>query len=114
MTGIEITEKKYDKLSEHIEESLRHLGKAMSCISEIGEPYGLGYRDDESMGYREGYSHEGRSYRKDMMGSRYGMRSRYDNYGQRGDYGYKDDEDWDDEEMMGERRRRSRRTGRYM
>lgn len=114
MTVIEITEKKYDKLSEHIEESLRHLGKAMSCISEIGEPYGLGYRDDESMGYREGYSHEGRSYRKDMMGSRYGMRSRYDNYGQRGDYGYKDEEDWDDEEMMGERRRRSRRTGRYM
>lgn len=114
MTVIEITEKKYDKLSEHIEESLRHLGKAMSCISEIGEPYGLGYRDDESMGYHEGYSHEGRSYRKDMMGSRYGMRSRYDNYGQRGDYGYKDDDDWDEDEMMGERRRRSRRTGRYM
>lgn len=114
MTVIEITEKKYDKLSEHIEESLRHLGKAMSCISEIGEPYGLGYRDDESMGYREGYSHEGRSYRKDMMGSRYGMRSRYDNYGQRGDYGYRDDEDWEEMEEMGERRRRSRRTGRYM
>ena len=110
MTVIEITEKKYDKLSEHIEESLRHLGKAMSCIAEIGEPYGLGYRDDESMGY----PHEGRSYRKDMMGSRYGMRSRYDNYGQRGDYGYKDDDDWDEDEMMGERRRRSRRTGRYM
>ena len=110
MTVIEITEKKYDKLSEHIEESLRHLGKAMSCISEIGEPYGLGYRDDESMeGYREGYSHEGRSYRKDMIGGRYGMRSRYDNYGQRGDYGYRDDEEWE----MGERRRRDSR-GRYM
>lgn len=109
MTVIEITEKKYDKLSEHIEESLRHLGKAMSCISEIGEPYGLSYRDDESMeGYREGYSHEGRSYRKDMMDSRYGMRSRYDNYG------YRDDEDWDMDDEMGERRRRSRRTGRYM
>lgn len=106
MTVIEITEKKYDKLSEHIEESLRHLGKAMSCISEIGEPYGLGYRDDESMeGYREGYSHGGRSYRKDMMDSRYGMRSRYDNYG------YRDDEEW--EEEMGERRRRDSR-GRYM
>lgn len=106
MTVIEITEKKYDKLSEHIEESLRHLGKAMSCIAEIGEPYGLGYRDDESMGY----SHEGRSYRKDMMGSRYGMRSRYDNYG------YKDDDDWDEDEMMGERRGRRRRDsrGRYM
>ena len=98
---IEITEKKYDKLSEHIEESLRHLGKAMSCISEIGEPYGLGYRDDESMGYREGYSHGGRSYRKDMMGSR------YDNYGMRGGMGYKDDE-WMDEDEMHERRGRRR------
>lgn len=114
MTVIEITEKKYDKLSEHIEESLRHLGKAMSCISEIGEPYGLGYRDEESMCYREGYSHGGRSYRNDMMDSRYGMRSRYDNYGQRGDYGYRDEEDWDMDDEMGERRRRSRRTGRYM
>ena len=109
MTVIEITEKKYDKLSEHIEESLRHLGKAMSCISEIGEPYGLSYRDDESMeGEREGYrgSRQGGS----SYGSRYGMRSRYDNYGQRGDYGYRDDEEW---EEMGERRRRDSR-GRYM
>lgn len=108
MTVIEITEKKYDKLSEHIEESLRHLGKAMSCISEIGEPYGLGYRDDESMGYREGYSHGGRSYRKDMMGNR------YDNYGMRGGMGYKDDE-WMDEDEMHERRGRRRDSrGRYM
>ena len=108
MTVIEITEKKYDKLSEHIEESLHHLGKAMSCISEIGEPYGLGYRDEESMGYREGYSHGGRSYRRDMMGSR------YDNYGMRGGMGYKDDE-WMDEDEMHERRGRRRDSrGRYM
>ena len=107
MTVIEITEKKYDKLSEHIEESLRHLGKAMSCIAEIGEPYGLGYRDDESMGYREGYSHGGRSYRRDMMGSR------YDNYGMRVGMGYKDDE-WMDEDEMRERRGRRRDSmGRY-
>lgn len=96
---IEITEKKYDKLSEHIEESLRHLGKAMSCIAEIGEPYGMGHRDDEMMGYRGG------------RGGGYG--SRYDNYGMRGGMGYRDDDD-DDDEMMGERRRRSRRSGRYM
>lgn len=107
MTIIEISEKKYEKLSEHIEESLRHLGKAMSCISEIGEPYGLGYRDEESMGYREGYSHGGRPYRKDMMGSR------YDNYGMRGGMGYKDDE-WMDEDEMHERRGRRRDSmGRY-
>ena len=96
MYMIEISEEKYDKLSEHIEESLRHLGKAMSCIAEIGEPYGMGHRDDEMMGYR---------------GGSYG--SRYDNYGMRGGMGYRDDDD-DDDEMMGERRRRSRRSGRYM
>jgi hypothetical protein len=108
MTIIEISEKKYEKLSDHIEESLRHMGKAMSCIAEIGEPYGLGYRDDESMGYREGYSHGGRSYRKDMMGSR------YDNYGMRCVMGYKDDE-WMDEDEMHERRGRRRDSrGRYM
>lgn len=99
MTVIEISEKKYDKLSEHIEESLRHLGKAMSCIAEIGEPYGMGHRDDEMMGYRGG--------RGGSCGSR------YDNYGMRGGMGYRDDDD-DDDEMMGERRRRSRRSGRYM
>lgn len=106
MTIIEISEKKYEKLSDHIEESLRHLGKAMSCISEIGEPYGLGYRDEESM-----RSHDGHPYRRDHS-SRYGMRSRYDNYGDRY-MGYRDeDEDWDDY-MMRERRRRDSR-GRYM
>ena len=98
MYMIEITEKKYDKLSEHIEESLRHLGKAMSCIAEIGEPYGMGHRDDE-------YPHEGGRSRHMTHGG----------YGMRGRMGYRDeDDDWDEDEMIGERRRRSRRTGRYM
>lgn len=103
---IEISDSKVDKMSEYVEDMLWAGGELMHCIEKMKGEHGYGER--------EGYSHEGRSYRKDMMGSRYGMRSRYDNYGQRGDYGYKDDEDWDDEEMMGERRRRSRRTGRYM
>lgn len=103
---IEISDSKVDKMSEYVEDMLWAGGELMHCLEKMKGEHGYGER--------EGYSHEGRSYRKDMMGSRYGMRSRYDNYGQRGDYGYKDDEDWDDEEMMGERRRRSRRTGRYM
>ena len=103
---IEISDSKVDKMSEYVEDMLWAGGELMHCIEKMKGEHGYGER--------EGYFHEGRSYRKDMMGSRYGMRSRYDNYGQRGDYGYKDDEDWDDEEMMGERRRRSRRTGRYM
>ena len=103
---IEISDSKVDKMSEYVEDMLWAGGELMHCLEKMKGEHGYGER--------EGYSHEGRSYRKDMMGSRYGMRSRYDNYGQRGDYGYKDDEDWDDDEMMGERRRRSRRTGRYM
>lgn len=103
---IEISDSKVDKMSEYVEDMLWAGGELMHCIEKMKGEHGYGER--------EGYSHEGRSYHKDMMGSRYGMRSRYDNYGQRGDYGYKDDEDWDDEEMMGERRRRSRRTGHYM
>lgn len=105
---IEISDSKVDKMSEYVEDMLWAGGELMHCIEKMKGEHGYGER--------EGYSHEGRSYRKDMMGSRYGMRSRYDNYGQRGDYGYKDDEDWDDEEMMGERRGRRRRDsrGRYM
>lgn len=105
---IEISDSKVDKMSEYVEDMLWAGGELMHCIEKMKGEHGYGER--------EGYSHEGRSYRKDMMGSRYGMRSRYDNYGQRGDYGYKDDEDWDDDEMMGERRGRRRRDsrGRYM
>ena len=97
---IEITEKKYEKLSDHIEESLRHLGKAMSCISEIGEPYGFGYRDE----YEDSEHKDKQHYSRSMMGSR----------GRYGYMGYKDDE-WDEDEY-GERRGRRRRDsrGRYM
>lgn len=106
MYVLEITEDKLDNMSEYVEDILWAGGELMHCIEKMNG-------GEHSYGQREGYSHEGRSYRKDM-GSRYGMRSRYDNYGERGSYGYKDDEDWDEDEMMGERRRRSRRTGRYM
>lgn len=89
---IEISESKKEKLSEHIEKALHELGKAMACVEQFGGEYG----------HRDG------SYgnRYDDMGMR-GSSSR-------GGYGMRDDEDWDEDEMMGERRRRSRRTGRYM
>ena len=86
MTYIEISESKKEKLSEHIEKALHEMGKAMACVEQFG-----------SMGERDGS---------------YG--NRYDDMGMRGRYGMRDDEDWDEDEMMGERRRRSRRTGRYM
>lgn len=87
---IEISESKKEKLSEHIEKALHEMGKAMACVEQFG-----------SMGERY-----------DMRGGSYG--NRYDDMGERGRYGMRDDEDWDEDEMMGERRRRSRRTGRYM
>ena len=84
---IEISEQKKEKLSEHIEKALHELGKAMACVEQFGGEYG-------------------------QRGGSYG--NRYDDMGERGRYDMRDDEDWDEDEMMGERRRRSRRTGRYM
>lgn len=92
MRVIKIEEGKFDKLSTHIEESLKHLGKAMSCVETMLEG-GYGERDDEDdweedeeMGMRGSY--HGGGYR----GGGSGMRD-YDGYGMR---------------------RRSSRTGRYM
>lgn len=93
---IEISESKVEKLSEHIEQGLRHMGKAMQCVEE--------WIDESSMGERSNYrSGRGGNYRG---GS----------YGNRGSMGYKDDDDeWeemDERYGMGERRRR-RSNGRY-
>lgn len=102
MYMIQIEEKKMDKLSDHIEQSLKHMGKAMQCVEE--------WMDESGMGERGGYG-GGSSY-----GSRYGggsMGQRYPMYGGYG-MGYKDEEEWE-EESMGERRGRRRDSrGRYM
>lgn len=109
MTFIQIEEGKMDKLSEHIEQSLRHMGKAMQCVDEWIEEGGM--KEYSGYGMRGGY---GMRYNQ---GGRYGgghMNQRYPIYGGYG-MGYKDDEDWDDEEMAerrGGRRRDSR--GRYI
>lgn len=93
---IEITEKKMDKLSGHIEESLKHMGKAMQCVESWMEESGMGERTN----YR---------------GGSYGNHGGYGNRYSGGGMNYRDDDDWEDEdEMMQERRRRNRRTGRYM
>lgn len=86
MVTIKITSKKKEKMSEHAEKALRHMGKLMQCIEELGE--------DDDMGERYGNRYEGGGY-----GNRY-MNER--------------DEDDDDDYPMHERRRRSRTTGRYM
>lgn len=93
MYMIEIETKEMDKASEYAEKALKYMGKVKQCLTEWGEEDGYGERG----------GHGGGSY-----DSRYGMRSRYDNYG------YRDDEEWEMDDEMGERRRRSRRTGRYM
>lgn len=100
-----IEESKMNKLSEHIEEGLRHMGKAMQCVDQ--------WIEESGMGERGGMNYRGGSYgsRYGQGGGRYG--NRYDEMGYRGGYGMRDDDEWEDEEM-GERRRRNRRTGRYM
>lgn len=101
---LEITEKKAEKLSEHIEQSLKHMGKAMQCVEE--------WMDDSEMGHRGGYGMRG-NYNSRYSGGGSYMGNRY---------GEHDDEDWEemseryDDEMYGERRGRRRRDsrGRYM
>lgn len=97
MMMIEVSESKIGKMTDYAEKMLRYGGKLMQCLDEL---------EGNEFGEREG--HQGGS----SYGGRYGMRSRYDNYGMRG--GYRDDDEWEMDDEMGERRRRSRRTGRYM
>lgn len=103
MMMIEVSESKIGKMTDYAEKMLRYGGKLMQCLDEL---------EGNEFGEREG--HQGGS----SYGGRYGMRSRYDNYGMREDYGmrggYRDDDEWEMDDEMGERRRRSRRTGRYM
>lgn len=93
MFTIKITEKKKEKMAEHAEKALKHLGKLMQCVEELGEENGMGERYN---------------YRNNMgggnMGGRYGSRM-----GERDDWDEEDDENY----PMGERRRRSS-SGRYM
>lgn len=93
MMMIEISEHKLDKATDYAEKMLKYGGKLMSCLSDMGEEYGMNYREHEEYG-RYG-KHSG------------GMNERYPYMGMR------DDEDYEDEmnERRGGRRRRS--NGRY-
>lgn len=97
---IEISEDKFGKMAEYTEKMLKYGGKLMSCISEMGEEYGMSFRGG-GMNYRD----EDEEYGRSMMGGHRG-------YGMRGGMNYRD-EDWDDE--INERRGRRRRDsmGRY-
>lgn len=95
MYVIEISDSKIDKMSEYVEDMLWAGGELMHCLEKMKGGHGYGHKEHES--------------------SRDGRHSEYyhDRMGERGRMGYRDEEDWDDDDMS-ERRRRSRRTGRYM
>lgn len=97
MRVIEITEDKREKLSHNVEKALKYMGKVMQCLDTLDDDEDMGYRENESGGYRGG------------MGNRQPMGRRTNG----GSIGERED-DWDDDEPMGERRRRSRTTGRFM
>lgn len=84
MRVIRIEESKKEKMSEHAEKALKHLGKLMTCIEDLGEG-GYGERDDDD-------DWDDDEYEGMRGGGRYGMRDG-------GGYGGM---------------RRSRRTGRYI
>lgn len=94
MRIIKITEHKKEKMSDYAEKMLKYGGKLMQCIEDLedddddmGERYDDYDDDDDDMGERGGYNRGGG---RNGGGSNYGGGS------------------------MGERRRRSRRTGRFM
>lgn len=77
MKIVKITEGKRDKMVEHAEKMLRHAGKLMQCLDELGERDGMGERydddwdededddddfgrRDEDMGRRRGVKYTGR------------------------------------------------------
>ncbi len=115
---IEITEDKAMDMKDHAKKILKHGKELIECIEELAEGSHMGergYGRGGRMGYRED---EERDY--DRMGERGG----YGRYGMR-----EDDRDYDDDRMgeryprerweeyppyMGERRARSRYTGRYV
>ncbi len=83
---IEISESKVDKLAEHAEGAIRHIGKLMQCIDELS-----GDHFNERGNYGR-YAHSPRMGRGE-------------------DRDWDEDEEYD---RMDERRGRSSRTGRYI
>lgn len=113
---IQIEEDSAMELKEHAQKALKHMGKIMERVEELCE--------DSQMGERGGY---GNRYGGGGYGNRYGNRGGTggsgvtgggDTFGTRiGDH--QGGEDWNDEDeaifqRMGERRYRSRRTGRFV
>lgn len=96
---IEINEDKFDKMAEYTEKMLKYGGKLMSCLSEVGEDYGISFRG--GMNYRDE-----EEYSRSMMGNRRG-------YSGRG-YNERDDDEWEEGEMSERRGRRRDSRGRYM
>ena len=97
---IEITESKYEKLVDNAEKMLRYGGKVMQVLDELCEDSHYGERmprryGDIGMRNEEGNGRYGRGM---------GMREHED----------WDEDDWERDPYMGERRRRSSRTGRYI
>lgn len=100
MMFIEIKEDKFEKIAEYTEKMLKYGGKVMSCLSEVGEEYGMQLREGGSMGQRGG---QGGSQGGGRYGNRYDEMDMRGGYGSRGGMNYRDDEDeWEDE--MNERR----------
>lgn len=83
MKVIEITERKREKMSEHAEKMLRHAGKLMQCIEELGEREGMGERYDDDWDEDDDDDDFGR--RDEDMGRRRGVKytGRYSRYRRR-------------------------------
>lgn len=57
MFSIKITTKKKEKMSEHAEKALKHMGKLMQCLEELGEEE-MGERYGNRMGERDDWDED--------------------------------------------------------
>lgn len=82
---IEITDDRMESLSGHIEQGLRHLGKAMQCVDEwMQDNYG-----ERGRSYSRGYNErDDDDWEDDDMGERYPRYGR--GYGERRGYRRRD------------------------
>lgn len=85
MKIVKITEGKRDKMVEHAEKMLRHAGKLMQCLDELGERDGMGERDDWDEGDWDEDDDDDFGRRDEDMGRRRGVKytGRYSRYRRR-------------------------------
>lgn len=85
MYVIEISEDKYEGLSENVEKAIKYMGKVMQCVDAMKdssrEMEESEFQQRRGRSYRDSYDHDYRNWDEDRYGERMGRGSgRYSRY----------------------------------